>query len=529
VQYLLSRGVDPNSADEGGNTPLHEVASALASSLAQSDGAYIEVAKLLIKAKAKVGAMDSAGSTPLHQAASLSSRDACERSASLAGLLVKAGAPVDGQDSDGETPLHHAAREDNADLVSLLLRNGADAKAKDKDGLTPLHWLGAFGQGCEPKVWARRWQTTIALLVGAGARLQDVDLAGRTPLWLATGRVFSQEIVKAFLAEGARAMDLGPRRASPLHFAAYLDEYGVAESLLGAGAAPTARDDSGLSPLHWAAVKGSNRTLALLLAKGADANTVDSSGRTPLDLAVLACQEKTVEVLRRAGGHTGRSDGHPLIPCPRPPPHAVDARLDKAASEDLQTVVRAGIPVDSRDHRGSTPLHLVARYSYLEADLRSLLGSKADPNARDDEGKTPLHFAAEDSREKISRLLLSAGADVNAKDVRGRTPLHMLQFRNDVQALTALLLQKGADPAVQDRLGRTALHAVSDTKDQRRDWVEYLMCHGGNPEVRDVLGWTVADLGAIRGWADTSPLHCSEAWQKADKPKSEPERPCLSY
>jgi hypothetical protein len=129
-----------------------------------------------------------------------------------------------------------------------------------------------------------------------------------------------------------------------------MDEYGVAESLLGAGASLNARDDSGLSPLHWAAAKGSDRTLALLHAKGADANALASSGRTPLDLALLACQEKTIEVLRRAGGHTGRADGHPP-PCPRPPTHAVDARLDKAASGELQTVVRAGIPVDSRDRR----------------------------------------------------------------------------------------------------------------------------------------------------------------------------------
>jgi ankyrin repeat protein len=260
-----------------------------------------------------------------------------------------------------------------------------------------------------------------------------------------------------------------------------------------------------------------------LLDRGCDPNLATPGGELPLCQVDMKSQRKVTELLLSGGADPRRTGNLPL-------------RLAQSTdTRSMRMLLDHGLPVNYQDENGDTILlsAVSSKYSntpecnspgcwhgYTEM-VRFLLSRGANPNLRNQYGIAP--------REKISRLLLSAGADVNAKDFRGRTPLHMLQFRNDVQALTALLLQKGADPAVQDRLGRTALHAVSDTEGQRRDWVEYLMCHGGKPEVRDVLGWTVADLGAIRGWADTSLLHCSEAWQKADKPKSEPERPCLSY
>jgi ankyrin repeat protein len=212
----------------------------------------------------------------------------------------------------------------------------------------------------------------------------------------------------------------------------------------------------------------------------------------------------------------------------------VDGQLEKAArasqTGDLQELVRAGVPVGSRDQHGRTPLHLVAAHSYLKDELGLLLGRKADPNVKDDEGMTPLHLVAEDASAEVSRLLLAAGADPNAADARGRTPLHLIPFCNDVHQLTALLVDKGANPGITDRLGRTALHAMSDSKAEDRARAEFLVCHGAAPGTRDLLGWTASDLAAIRGWPDASPARCSDAWQKLmQRNRADPNRPRLGY
>jgi cytohesin len=250
---------------------------------------------------------------------------------------------------------------------------------------------------------------------------------------------------------------------------------------------------------------------------------------------VHGCQEQTSKVLLRVSARRGRADARPAIkPCAKPAAHPVDAQLEKAArapqTGELVELVRAGVPVGSRDQHGRTPLHLVAAHSYLKDELRLLLKRKPDSNAKDDEGMTPLHLAAEDASAEMSRLLLAAGSDPNAADARGRTPLHLVPYRDDVHELTALLIDNGANPGTTDRLGRTALHAMSDSKAEDRARAELLVCHGAAPGARDHLGWTASDLAAIRGWPDASPARCGDAWQKLMQRNSvDPNRPRLGY
>ena len=465
---------------------------------------------------------------PLHLAAGFE-KNACEKSPDLGKVLVQEGAPIDVRDNEGRTPLHDSALSGNADLVALLLRRGADPNAKDKHGLTPLHWFGAYGTSCVPT--NESWTKTAEHLARAGAHVRETDAAGRTPLWLVIAR-HHPELVEPLLAVGAKVSDPGPHQATVLHLAALHDEARIMETLLRLGAAPDARDDRGMTPLHWAAVEGS-KAAAVLLKRVIDSNATDAAGRTPLDLAMLACQSEMAELLRQAGAQQGRSQP-PIAACDRPASHPVDERLDKASGEyqtgELTALVHAGISIAARDRHGRTPLHLVAGHFFLEGQLRLLLDRGADAKARDNEGMTPLHYAAGDARETISRLLLSAGADPNATDVKGRTPLDVIPFRNDVKALTALLLEKGADASRSDRLGRTALHWLSYRPDQDRARAEALACQGANPDQRDQLGWTAADLAAIQGWLDTTPARCGQAGQEyLESKNADPHGRCLIF
>ena len=88
VRALIDRGLDANSTDSSGRTPLIEAVF----------GGHVETVQ----------------------------------------ALLNRGADVNAQDFDGWTALMEAAAKGRADLVRLLLASGADARVKNKNGWTAL-------------------------------------------------------------------------------------------------------------------------------------------------------------------------------------------------------------------------------------------------------------------------------------------------------------------------------------------------------------------------------------------------------
>jgi cytohesin len=123
LKKLLASGVKVDARESlSGYTPLHWAGTA-------------EVAKVLLKAGAKVDARTISGSTPLHLAGT----------AEVAKVLLKAGAKVNARDQNGWTPLHQQAYRGEAGVVEFLLKAGANAKAKNNDGHTPFDWAKDLG------------------------------------------------------------------------------------------------------------------------------------------------------------------------------------------------------------------------------------------------------------------------------------------------------------------------------------------------------------------------------------------------
>ncbi|MFF3321769.1 ankyrin repeat domain-containing protein [Streptomyces sp. NPDC002889] len=136
----------------------------------------------------------------------------------------------------------------------------------------------------------------------AGARVQDTDEDGRTPLYLAAvdGRA---GVVRLLLAAGAdpdRAC--GPDEDDlPLCGAAVWGHTETVRALLAAGARPDLRETSGFTALAWAVQGGRTRTVEALLEYGADPGLPGSDNEPPLVAAARRGSPSTVRALLRHG------------------------------------------------------------------------------------------------------------------------------------------------------------------------------------------------------------------------------------
>ena len=119
IILVLGLAVSPVVAD-----PIHDAAEA---------GDVAKVMALLASG-VKIDAREYS-QTPLHYA----------RTAEVAKVLLKAGARVSSRASVGYTPLHRAASGGRADVVEFLLSVGANGKAKSEDGETPFDLAKRMG------------------------------------------------------------------------------------------------------------------------------------------------------------------------------------------------------------------------------------------------------------------------------------------------------------------------------------------------------------------------------------------------
>ena len=158
LRKFIEAGVDVNSQNEIGETPLHHIARY------NHNKKKFEVIKELIKAWADIHAKNNNGETPFHLAA------ANNGNAYVIKEFIKAGAGVNTKDSNGWTPLHLAAANNgSARVIKKLIKAGADIHAKTNEGDTPLHLAANNGN-----------EHVIRELIKAGADVHEKNANGET-------------------------------------------------------------------------------------------------------------------------------------------------------------------------------------------------------------------------------------------------------------------------------------------------------------------------------------------------------------
>lgn len=355
----------------------------------------------------------------------------------------------------GNNLLHWAAHTLHTELLDLFIQSGVNMNARRADGQTPV-MIAMNGD-----YWHRRWRLLpthaskderkiIERLLEKGA---DYELNAAIHMKDAA------RVKEALEANRSLSRQLDSSHRSPLFYAARVRQTDIAETLLNAGADPSAPET--LAPrgraLHEAASQSRVKLTRLLLEYGADPNGgVDSSGN-PLFISRNnnpdgPAGKQTRQLLiqfgaRKASYEMSSEELKQALQSDNPPlddEQLVSSVFETDDEETIRTLI------ETHPEALHTLPIVGARYPASAKNLQALLDAGADPNATDWLGKTALHFAAEKGDLEAAQLLIERGADMNAVEAEYRsTPLSEAAGSGRL-GIARLLLENGADPHIPD-------------------------------------------------------------------------------
>ena len=238
--------------------------------------------------------------------------------------------------------------------------------------------------------------------IRAGARLNQVNADGETPITVAAKRGYTRT-VRILLDAGANAdTRKAPLFATALYWAVVQGHTDIALLLIERGANVSIMTTERDSPL-LAATRYNHTDIALaLIQAGARINFVDRFGDTPLWNSIARGNRAVVRALLRAGAnpnlahedHGGRT---PLL-----------AAVEGGHLRIVKRLLKAGALPNGADEEGTTPLMVVEDVEIAQA----LLAQGAQRGARNRAGRTALDIARQKGRGEIAQLLEGrAGAE----------------------------------------------------------------------------------------------------------------------
>ncbi|KAK7502989.1 hypothetical protein BaRGS_00005615 [Batillaria attramentaria] len=427
--------------------------------------------------KKKINQYDEDDLTPLHYAARYNFL-------AVVKLLVEYGADVNKRGEDGVTPLHHAAR-----YRRERKKKDTPTDAPQEEGELPLSNLKRLVIKHDPESESENEEEEVEQQKekeenkdveenSAEKGLDGIPLREQYETEFGQG---SESIIDYLIANGARINDRDIYGQTPLHFAAMRGN--------------EAQDKQGIAPLHMAAIHNQVETARMLIAAGAKLRSVDHEQSTPLH---HACAEGNVELVRSlfdAGAKTPEAwvmissmvddkdcEGSTCL----------HLAVDNGHYEVAKLCIEKRAEVNRPRKHFMYPLHLAAMSGDIRI-ARLLVENSARIDVVNDEQATALHKAASLNHVEVVKFLVDRGARINRRDKDNYTPLLLAATYGHVETVE-LLLQKGADYTAVDKYDKTAIYLAAE--ENQKGVLEKLLSY---PQVKRLIN--------VNEQYDNSPLH----------------------
>ena len=481
--------------DSLGWTPLHWAAAR----------GHIDMMSFLLSRNVDIEAKDARGWSPLFWSTFWSHPDAVS-------FLLEQHANINLQDVEGRTPLHVAVARRDAHIIKILLLRGADRHKTSGSDTSPLdeallcqksevtslfenwsdhsidmraepemvklekatrdddfpifkHALSQEIEASKRKGWTNPllprfkyilsnrqvigddWATSLTFLLSSRSStsaeeiMNNMDFMDSVLLFAILAQqidlvrmMIQNEVSIAQHLKGIRYTEF-----APLHVAVFAGSESLVSFLMSKGADPSIRDDKNQTPLHYAAILGHLGILRLLLKSKTLVNMTDYMDRSALHSLIAQAARNAWE----SASYTKPSEDVYLA--------------------IIHELVRGGADINSRDARGSTPLHEAISTTSLRM-TRKLLQLGADPNARKFERhRLPVK---RDMYQKFQKVLRRHSKESTYENVPcGDTPLTLACARQNFDLAKALLDSDATMPEevnLQEPLIKSIEYADSD-------------------------------------------------------------------
>ena len=435
LEYLLSRGADPNVEDGLGLTPLLQAVKLH----------DMDVAKLLMTNGANPQAATKAGNTALHFAVTANSTTMIDE-------FIGRGVNVNTPNKAGITPLHLAVLSENLAMVQHLIGKGADVNAADKNGVTPSHDAAIVGS-----LPILQELLTKGALVAAKTKDSEID-NGReaTALHLAVLYTYPELFPTLLRYEGLASIR-NKYDNTPLMVAIINGQGPMVDALLAANC-PTQDSTKMTQPMDLALERNDIELAGKLLDHGADVNRSNAKNLPPLMVAIQNQQVEMVRLLIERGASVMTpADG--VLP--------LEKAIEMQHIDMMRMLIDAGADISDPDTKGRTPLYIAVDNDNV-AMARLLLDKGANARFISTTWKlTPVQLAIDKKNIRMLNLLIDRGALTYTEGDFKSDPIAMAIDRG-YPYLVAVLRASDANVFRKDSDGAGFLeYAINNSKDQR--------------------------------------------------------------
>ena len=202
----------------------------------------------------------------------------------------------------------------------------------------------------------------------------------------------------------------------------------------------------------------------------------------------LSCFTLTAQALEIDDGPHSESAPEAIIPAPQPQPQSMAEILTVADEDTINTLLKQGFALNSRDENGDTPLIFVLKNNDNLNIARSMIEAGADINAPNAEGMTPLLVATETANNLLTQQKILSTAQINKislipeEQLRGRTAYQMKR----AEKMLRMLLHYGANINQETPFGTPLMSAA--TNDLNINILNILLNRGAKVNIQDQNG-----------------------------------------